>query len=323
MQKLKQAIFFIPKSLQMSMGNCVSGDSGDSAGRGGQPAAFYGAGPSYAAAETPNRYPGPPTAPPVVLAQHAAYAPPPPMPPAYAPPPPMPPAYAPSPMPSSMPVQSAPAGSGRGRISDSAYRELIEFLEGTQVMLALDCSGSMRWPVSKSDARSRMDLVLQYLASFMNALFEVDPAVDFYFFGSTIEHMVAQPSNFAQVLASARRNMGGTDTAGVMRQMWNDHNRSVEKTLAIIVTDGEPGDRDACFRCIQEFSAQVPNTLAFNYLFLQIGDDPQASAFLSALDNMVVSEGGNKHDIVDTNTFEAAFVDPRGLHQILVHGMTD
>lgn len=301
---------------QMNMGNCVSGDADGSSNNSGQAAAFYAAGPAYAPQATEG-YPGPPAAPPVIAAQYAA-----PMQPEYsqpayaAPPPPMPP-----PMP---PAYAAPPPAGRAPISDSAYAELVEFLEGTQVMVALDCSGSMKEPVSKKNQRSRTEFMLVYLRRFLAALLEVDlDGLDVYFFGSTIEHVHVQQGNLDQVLARARRNMGGTDTAGVMRRMWQDHNTAAEKTLAIIITDGEPSDTDACFRCIQDLSAKVPNTLAFNFLFLRIGEDESAIAFLQSLDNMVLSEDGQHHDIVDCNTFEAAFADPRGLHKILVLGMTD
>lgn len=111
----------------------------------------------------------------------------------------------------------------------------------------------------------------------------------------------------AQVFAENEPN-GGTDTAGVLSTIFGAYLErraagSAKPIIVVAITDGEPNDQAAVRKAIRDFAEQLTDngegdTDEARVLFLQVGNDPLAKAFLCDLDNGL----GAKFDIVGTKT---------------------
>jgi hypothetical protein len=71
----------------------------------------------------------------------------------------------------------------------------------------------------------------------------------------------------------------------------------------LVITDGVPDDQKAAARVITDVSNTLPSDDALTFLFVQIGRDAGATAYLKKLDDDLV---GAKFDIVDAKTMEEA-----------------
>lgn len=101
---------------------------------------------------------------------------------------------------------------------------------------------------------------------------------------------------------------GGTDTASALKTVFDRYTANPAKPiLIVVVTDGEPNDREAVKSAIRNFAEGLSDngegdTDDAGILFLQVGNDPQARSFLVDLDDNL----GAKFDIVDTKTMDEA-----------------
>lgn len=102
--------------------------------------------------------------------------------------------------------------------------------------------------------------------------------------------------------------MGGTNLAGVLEHAFADFkSRKAAGKLKengetiVVVTDGEPDSAKAVETAIVNISKILDKDEELAILFLQIGKDEGAKAFLQLLDDDLKDA---KFDIVDTKTFE-------------------
>lgn len=79
--------------------------------------------------------------------------------------------------------------------------------------------------------------------------------------------------------------------------------KSSKKDFIIVFTDGVPDDQDAAARVIREASNKQANDDDLTILFVQVGKDAGAAAYLRGLDDNLK---GCKFDIVDAKTMEEA-----------------
>ncbi len=86
--------------------------------------------------------------------------------------------------------------------------------------------------------------------------------------------------------------------------MYHDVNDSADKKdFVIVFTDGVPDDQAAAAKVIKDASNKQDTDDALTFLFVQVGDDSGAAAYLRGLDDNLK---GAKFDIVDCKTMEEA-----------------
>jgi hypothetical protein len=101
---------------------------------------------------------------------------------------------------------------------------------------------------------------------------------------------------------------GRSDLAGVLQDALHRYferkGRGAAKAngeTLLVVTDGEPDDRNAVVRAIVDASQRIDRDEELAISFIQVGDDPEATRFLKILDDEL-AKAGAKFDIVDTVT---------------------
>lgn len=177
-------------------------------------------------------------------------------------------------------------------------------------IVAIDKSGSMssqgthgmtRWKEAEETA----------LAIATKAAAFDDDGISVALFGSgTRLFESVTPSKVTEIFASNDPS-GSTDTAGMLQTVFDRHSKlkasadGAKPVILIVITDGEPNDREAVKTAIRDFAETLTDngegdTDEFGILFLQIGDDVGAKAFLKELDDGL----GAKFDIVDTMTVD-------------------
>jgi hypothetical protein len=88
--------------------------------------------------------------------------------------------------------------------------------------------------------------------------------------------------------------------------------------FVIVVTDGEAQDGEYVKKYIAEFSRQLDSQSEAGILFLVIGEDPKASAFIEALDKELKHSHNAKFDIVATGQFTSL----RSINDALLAALT-
>lgn len=122
--------------------------------------------------------------------------------------------------------------------------------------------------------------------------------------------------------------MGGTVLAPVLKQCFADYlakkkagTAKANGEMLLVVTDGQPTDEADVAKEIVKFTQSLDNGDGeYGISFIQVGKDPQASAFLKRLDDDLVKQGA-KFDIVDTKTMDE--VEKIGLSETLIAALND
>jgi Mg-chelatase subunit ChlD len=102
----------------------------------------------------------------------------------------------------------------------------------------------------------------------------------------------------------AKHSPGGTTpTAEALEAAFAKKFAAGKKAVVICVTDGEPNDQNAVKTAIINAASKLNDASELRVLFLQVGDDTGAAAYLDSLDNDLK---GAKFDIVNAITFQNA-----------------
>ena len=165
-------------------------------------------------------------------------------------------------------------------------------------VIAIDKSGSMSQPGTRNMSRWK-EAQETVLALATKASEFDDDGITVIPFARTFKvYDNVTSAKVSQIFQENEPN-GGTDTAGLLRLVFERYNVSKSKpVILIVITDGEPDDRDAVKDVIKKFALTLNSDDDFGILFLQIGDDKNATLFLKQLDNDLDA----KFDIVATKT---------------------
>lgn len=127
-----------------------------------------------------------------------------------------------------------------------------------------------------------------------------EDGLDIIFFGGeTVTHVPGVKSTVDVDNAFNRRASGGTPTAEALAKAFEVAGKSDKPDCVIVITDGEPNNRQAVKDVIVKQANSQANDSDLTILFIQIGDDASAASFQAELDDGL---HGAKFDIVDTMT---------------------
>lgn len=166
-------------------------------------------------------------------------------------------------------------------------------------VVLIDASGSMANTDGK--AATRFERTKESVIGLVSELGAADEdGIDVITFGGeSIIHTggVKTPADVQS--AFNRRVAGGTPTAEALARAFEIAGKSDKPDFIIVITDGEPNNRQAVKDVIVKQANSQANDADLTVLFIQIGDDASAASFLAELDDGL---HGAKFDIVDTMT---------------------
>jgi Mg-chelatase subunit ChlD len=179
-------------------------------------------------------------------------------------------------------------------------------LANLDVFVLIDRSGSMGQNIDTPSKQSRWDYAKEAIVSFVTELGKHDDD------GLTLipfnaSHAVSdnvKPETFGAVWAGLSPG-GGTILAqplrsalGLAEKRWKE-----KQQLILVLTDGEPQDRGEVAQVIIDATKKMERDEQAAILFLRVGQDTAAKAFLDSLDNDLQSKGA-KFDIVDCDDLD-------------------
>jgi hypothetical protein len=182
-------------------------------------------------------------------------------------------------------------------------------LENRDYTLIIDKSGSMSIK-DQLNGMSRWQFMQESVFAVATKCEELDPdGITVYVFAGKFRRYDRVTT--AQVSSIFLENQPGgrTDLAGVLIDALNNFfDRKAKGKIKtgetiLVVTDGEPDDRQAVMRAIVQASQKMDRDEELAISFIQIGTDEQATRFLKILDDELPSAGA-KFDIVDTVTID-------------------
>lgn len=168
-------------------------------------------------------------------------------------------------------------------------------------IVAVDASGSMAEPVSKSNGKSRWDYIQETVTAFAAELNRIDSdGIGLVIFGgSNITKADGLDAAAVKSAFAARRPMGSTPLAEALKASFDLAGKSDKKDFIVVFTDGIPDDKTAAAKAIIAQANKQETDDACTVLFVQVGDDASATAYLKSLDDDLK---GAKFDIVDAKT---------------------
>ena len=122
-------------------------------------------------------------------------------------------------------------------------------------------------------------------------------------FGAKVESFDGVTADKAREIFATHNPRGSTPLAEALDAAFALAGKSDKKDMIIVFTDGVPDDKAAAAqRIIAQANSQATDD-ACTVLFIQVGDDAAATAYLKSLDDDL---SGAKFDIVDAKTVAEA-----------------
>jgi uncharacterized protein with von Willebrand factor type A (vWA) domain len=183
-------------------------------------------------------------------------------------------------------------------------------LENRDYTLIIDKSGSMS-AQDQAGNKSRWETVQESTLALAKKCEEFDPdGITIYVFSSRFKRYDNVTSDKVTQIFEENDPVGRTDLASVLQDaLDNFFDRRTAGTTKpngetmLVITDGEPDDRKTVMKQIIEASRKIDRDEELAISFIQVGDDPKVTEFLTALDDQL-QEAGAKFDIVDTVTLK-------------------
>lgn len=182
-----------------------------------------------------------------------------------------------------------------------ATEQNIASLSEYDFIVVIDASGSMGAEDVKG--RSRWAAVQESAETFARDVGKIDSdGIGLVIFsGAGID--VQDGVDVAKVTEAfnKRSPRGGTPLAEALTEALKLAGKSDKKDFIVVFTDGVPDDKAAAAKVIVDASNKQETDDALTILFVQVGSDSAASAYLKSLDDDLK---GAKFDIVDAKTVE-------------------
>lgn len=174
-------------------------------------------------------------------------------------------------------------------------------LEEYNFIIVGDVSSSMNEPYK---GRTRWESMQESLKGFVRDVAKLDSdGIDFVELGGQMRTFPnVTPDNVVQMLDMLTPR-GSTPLAEALTNAIRLMGKSDKKACIVVYTDGVPDDKAAVEKVIRDQANRQVTDDACTILFIQVGDDKNATAWLHQLDDDLK---GAKYDIVDAKTIEEA-----------------
>jgi Mg-chelatase subunit ChlD len=188
-------------------------------------------------------------------------------------------------------------------------------------IILLDASGSMSNPSTRFSGKTRWQEGQELILGLAGVLGQYDAdGIDVITFGQKVEMFEGVTSDKVAEVFATVSPYGGTPTAEALSRVVAKQHASGKNTVAVILTDGEPNDKAAVEKVIIDAANGIEKDEALTFLFVQIGNAPDATAFLQHLDDELEGKGA-KFDIVDT--LPAAEAEQMSPLELITHAIND
>lgn len=167
----------------------------------------------------------------------------------------------------------------------------------------VDASGSMDDTVKAGSTRTRWQAVQESAEQFARDVGKFDSdGIDVVIFGGSnvTSHTGVTADKVKEVFAT-RSPRGSTPLAQALTEALKLAGKSDKKDFIVVFTDGVPDSREAAAEVIINAANSQETDDALTILFVQVGDDRSATAYLQELDDNLK---GAKFDIVDAKTVD-------------------
>lgn len=167
----------------------------------------------------------------------------------------------------------------------------------------VDASGSMDDVVKPGSTRTRWQAVQESAEQFARDVGKYDSdGIDVVIFGGSnvTSHTGVTADKVKEVFAT-RSPRGSTPLAQALTEAIKLAGKSDKKDFIVVFTDGVPDNREAAAEVIINAANSQETDDALTILFVQVGDDRSATAYLQELDDNLK---GAKFDIVDAKTVD-------------------
>ncbi|WEE79427.1 VWA domain-containing protein [Comamonas testosteroni] len=185
-----------------------------------------------------------------------------------------------------------------------SIQSIIDRLSEFDFVIAIDTSGSMGEPVKAGSDVTRYQSVQESAIAMIRDAQAIDQdGLGLVLFGSKVESFDGVTVDKAREIFATRAPRGTTPLAEALDACFALAGKSDKKDVIIVFTDGVPDDKAAAAqRIIQQANSQASDDDC-TVLFIQVGDDAAATAYLQSLDDDLK---GAKFDIVDAKTVAEA-----------------
>lgn len=184
----------------------------------------------------------------------------------------------------------------------SIAQQIIARLSEYDFVVAIDTSGSMAEPNKAGSSTTRWEAVQEAAMTLIRDVQQIDQdGLGLVLFGRQVESFDGVTADKARDVFASHSPRGSTPLAEALDACFALAGKSDKKDMIIVFTDGVPDDREAAAkRIIQQANSQA-NDDDCTVLFVQVGDDAAATAYLQSLDDDLT---GAKFDIVDAKTIK-------------------
>jgi Mg-chelatase subunit ChlD len=171
-------------------------------------------------------------------------------------------------------------------------------------IIAIDASGSMG-ETDTPNGKSRWDYVQETATAFARDLtaLDSDGIGVVLFSGTNVQSFDGVTADKIKEIFATRSPRGSTPLAEALTESLNLAGKSAKKDFILVFTDGVPDDQEKAKQVILQAANQQETDDALTILFVQVGRDPAATAYLKQLDDNLK---GAKFDIVDAKTIDEA-----------------
>ena len=186
----------------------------------------------------------------------------------------------------------------------SLTQQITARLSEFDFVVAIDTSGSMGEPVKAGSPTTRWEAVQESAMTFIRDMQAIDQdGLGLVLFGRNVESFDGVTADKAREVFANHGPRGTTPLAEALDACFALAGKSDKKDFIVVFTDGVPDDRAAAAKRISAQSNSQEADDDCTVLFIQIGDDNGATAYLQSLDDDLT---GAKFDIVDVKTVKEA-----------------
>ncbi|TAD75221.1 MAG: hypothetical protein EA001_14390 [Oscillatoriales cyanobacterium] len=186
-------------------------------------------------------------------------------------------------------------------------------------ILAVDASSSMGMKLKSG--LTRWESVAEAAFGLAMAVEKLDPdGIEVYTFASKVKEF---GNATAQTIADIFRDQepfGSTNLTALLDLLLLKKWQAEVPMTLLVITDGQPDDKASVAQTLIKATQRMSADEQLAISFVQVGDDPGATSFLTFLDDELVQMGA-KFDIVDT--FPASQFGDRPISELLLAAIQD